>query len=121
VYEAVGVAVDRARSGNGPSLVESKFYRLSAHGNSITVPPMTTQFGEHEAIEVYGNGDEYSAAKARDPIPKFRTSLIAQGILTGADAQKIETAARAEMDAAVNYALASPLPAPEEATNHIFA
>jgi pyruvate dehydrogenase E1 component alpha subunit len=47
--------------------------------------------------------------------------LIAQGILTGADAQEIETAARAEMDAAVNYALASPLPAPEEATNHIFA
>jgi pyruvate dehydrogenase E1 component alpha subunit len=121
VYEVVGEAVDRARSGKGPSLVESKFYRLSAHGNSITVPPMRTQFGEHEAVEIYGNGDEYSAAKARDPIPKFRASLIAQGILTGADAQEIETAARAEMDAAVNYALASPLPAPEEATNHIFA
>jgi TPP-dependent pyruvate/acetoin dehydrogenase alpha subunit len=121
VYEAVGEAVNRARSGNGPSLVESKFYRLSAHGNSITVPPMSTQFGEHEAIEVYGNGDEYSAAKARDPIPKFRASLIAQVILTDADARKIEAAARSEMDAAVNYALASPLPAPEEATNHIFA
>ena len=82
---------------------------------------MTTQFGEHEAIEVYGNGDEYSAAKARDPIPKFRAILIARGFLTDADAQKIETAARTDMDDAVNYALASPLPAPEEATNHIFA
>src|SRR5437764_9735077 len=38
VYAAVGEAVDRARSGAGPTLVESKVYRLSAHGN-IIVPP----------------------------------------------------------------------------------
>ena len=51
----------------------------------------------------------------------FLLRPIAGRLLTDADAQKIETAARAEMDDAVNYALASPLPAPEEATNHIFA
>ena len=38
VYEAVGAAVDRARAGDGPTLVESKVYRLSAHGNIIAPP-----------------------------------------------------------------------------------
>ncbi|MBZ5527633.1 MAG: thiamine pyrophosphate-dependent dehydrogenase E1 component subunit alpha [Acidobacteriia bacterium] len=44
VFEAVGTAVERARAGRGPSLIESKFYRFSAHGNAITVPPVPTQF-----------------------------------------------------------------------------
>src|ERR1700757_3546614 len=56
VYDAAASAAERARSGAGPSLIESKFYRLSAHGNAITVPPVPTQFPEHEAVEVYGGG-----------------------------------------------------------------
>src|ERR1700686_3450065 len=68
VYEAVRKAVKRAMAGQGPSLVESKFYRFSAHGNAITVPPVPPQFPEHEAIETYGNKSEYAAARARDPI-----------------------------------------------------
>src|SRR5271168_4127939 len=78
VYEEVGKAVDRARSGQGPSLIESKFYRLSAHGNAITVPPVPTQFPEHEAIEVYGKKAEYEAARANDPLPGFRARLMNQ-------------------------------------------
>ena len=54
VFDAFAKAAERARAGQGPSLIESKFYRLSAHGNAITVPPVPTQFPEHEAIEVYG-------------------------------------------------------------------
>src|SRR5215467_7656707 len=90
VYDEVEKAVERARSGQGPSLIESKFYRLSPHGNAITVPPVPTQFQEHEAIEVYGNKAEYAAGKAKDPIPKFRTYLIDDGTFTDADAKKIE-------------------------------
>jgi TPP-dependent pyruvate/acetoin dehydrogenase alpha subunit len=121
VYEEVGKGVDRARSGQGPSLIESKFYRLSAHGNAITVPPVPTQFPEHEAIEVYGRKAEYEAARANDPIPRFRSKVLSQGLLSEADAQRIEEAARAEMDAAVQFALASPLPAPEDALKYVYA
>jgi TPP-dependent pyruvate/acetoin dehydrogenase alpha subunit len=121
VYDEVAKAAERARAGNGPSLIESKFYRLSAHGNTITVPPVPTQFPEHEAIGVYGNKAEYRAAKENDPLPRFRTHLLGRGILTEAELQKIDNGASAEMDAAVEFALASPLPAPEEATKYVFA
>lgn len=121
VYEVVAKAAERARAGLGPSLIESKFYRLSAHGNAITVPPVPTQFPEHEAIGVYGNKTEYWAAKENDPIPRFRKQLLSQGILTDAEVQRHEESARREMDDAVQFALASPLPAPEEAINYVYA
>src|SRR4029077_20857148 len=89
VYDEVEKAVARARAGQGPSLIESKFYRLSPHGNAITVPPVPTQFQEHEAIEVYGNKAEFAAGKAKDPIPKFRAKLIADATLTEAAAAQI--------------------------------
>jgi TPP-dependent pyruvate/acetoin dehydrogenase alpha subunit len=121
VYEEVGKAVDRARSGQGPSLIESKFYRLSPHGNAITVPPVPTQFQEHEAVEVYGNKAEFAAGKAKDPLPKFRSQLIGNGTLADAHAAGIEDAARAEMEDVVKFALASPLPAPEDAVKYVYA
>jgi len=121
VYEVVAKAVERARAGLGPSLIESKFYRLSAHGNAITVPPVPTQFPEHEAIGVYGNKTEYRAAKENDPIPRFRAQLLSQSILTDAELQRYEENARREMDDAVQFALSSPLPAPEEAINYVYA
>ncbi len=121
VYEAVRPAVERARAGQGPALIESKFYRLSAHGNAITVPPVPTQFPEHEAIEVYGNRAEYEQAKANDPVPRFRTRLISQGVLAEQEATRIEDAAREEIADAVQFALASPFPAPEAAVNYVYA
>jgi TPP-dependent pyruvate/acetoin dehydrogenase alpha subunit len=121
VHKAVSKAADRARAGKGPSLVESKFYRLSAHGNVITVPPLPTQFPEHEAISVYGNKKEFEQGKAKDPVAKFRSKLIKTRVLTEAAAKRIEDAARAEVNDAVQFALASPLPAPEEALNYVYA
>ncbi len=121
VYQAVRTAVERARAGQGPSLIESKFYRLSAHGNAITVPPVPTQFPEHEAIEVYGNRPEFERAQANDPIPRFRSRLLSQGLLAEPEAAHIEEAARQEIEDAVRFALASPFPAPEEAVNYVYA
>jgi acetoin:2,6-dichlorophenolindophenol oxidoreductase subunit alpha len=121
VRKAVATAAARARSGEGPSLIESKFYRLSAHGNAITVPPVPTQFPEHEAVEVYGRKSEYEAAKAADPIARFRSELTASGVMSDLEASEIESGARAEMEDAVQFALASPLPAPEEALNYVTA
>jgi pyruvate dehydrogenase E1 component alpha subunit len=121
VYKEVGKAADRARSGKGPSLIEAKFYRLSAHGNAITVPPVPTQFPEHEAVEVYGRKAEFAAAKKKDPIARFRSLLIRKGTLRAEETKRIESGAQSEMDDAVEFALASPFPAPEEALNHVYA
>jgi TPP-dependent pyruvate/acetoin dehydrogenase alpha subunit len=121
VYDEVAKAIERARAGQGPSLIESTFYRLSPHGNAITVPPVPTQFQEHEAIEVYGNKAEFEAAKKNDPIQKFRAHLIGNGTLADADAKKIEESVRAEMDDVVKFALASPLPTPEDAVKYVYA
>ncbi|HKV03862.1 MAG TPA: thiamine pyrophosphate-dependent dehydrogenase E1 component subunit alpha [Candidatus Acidoferrales bacterium] len=121
VYDVVAKAAERARTGQGPSLVESKFYRFSPHGNAITVPPVPTQFQEHESIEVYGNKEEFEAAKANDGIKKFRAKLVANGTFTDADARKIEDGVKAEMEDVVKFALASPLPKGEEALNYVWA
>jgi acetoin:2,6-dichlorophenolindophenol oxidoreductase subunit alpha len=121
VAEVIGQAANRARSGDGPTLVESRFYRLSAHGNVITVPPVPTQFPDHEAVAVYGNKAEFQEWKGRDPIPSFRAKLINDATLTEDDARKIDQAASEEINDAVQFALANPLPSPEEAVNYVYA
>ena len=67
VHEAVGEAVERARAGEGPTLVESKVYRLSAHGNIIAPPGVPLHFPEHEAIAVFGNARGVRGRAARRP------------------------------------------------------
>src|SRR5215467_10955706 len=121
VYDETARAVDRARAGLGPSLIEAKFYRFSAHGNTIVVPPVRPEFPSHEAIDVYQDPVEYEAAMAKDPVPKFRQILIDRGYFEDAGASKILAAARAEMDDAVRFALASPHPEPEDALNNVYA
>lgn len=121
VFRAVSKAADRARTGKGPSLVETKFYRLSAHGNVITVPPLPTQFPEHEAIAVYGNKKEFAEWKSKDPVARFRARLLKDHVLIEAVAKRIESAAGAEVEDAVRFALASPAPAPEEALKYVYA
>jgi len=121
VYEQVHAAVERARSGDGPTLVESRVYRLSAHGNIIAPPGVPLHFPEHEAITVFGNAEEYEAAKRGDPVPRFRARLISEGTLTAEEADAIAEAARVEMDEAVTFGLESPFPAPEAAVNYVYA
>jgi TPP-dependent pyruvate/acetoin dehydrogenase alpha subunit len=121
VYQAVGEAMDRARSGGGPTLVESRVYRLSAHGNIIAPPGVPLHFPEHEAIEVFGNVEEYEAAKRGDPVPRFRARLVQDGVLSAEDADRILDDARAEMQAAVDFGIESPFPEPEEATKYVYA
>ena len=82
VHAIVGEAVDRARYGAGPTLIESKVYRLSAHGNIIAPPEFSLHYPEHEAIAVFGKREEYEAALRGDPVPRFRATLISAGLLT---------------------------------------
>lgn len=121
VHEAVAAAAGRARAGNGPTLIESKVYRLSAHGNLIAPPGVPLHYPEHEAITVFGNREEYEAALRGDPVPRFRMRLIEEGTLSPERADEIAEETREEMDAAVQFALDSPFPEPEAALNHVYA
>ncbi|HEX6762492.1 MAG TPA: thiamine pyrophosphate-dependent enzyme [Gaiellaceae bacterium] len=121
VHEQVAAAVERARSGGGPTLVESLVYRLSAHGNIIAPPGVPLHFPEHEAIEVFGAPEEYEAAKRGDPVPRFRARLVTDGTLSAEEADGIAAAARDEMAAAVTFGVESPFPAAEEATKFVYA
>jgi TPP-dependent pyruvate/acetoin dehydrogenase alpha subunit len=121
VYEAVEAAVDRARAGEGPTLVESKVYRLSAHGNLIAPPGVPLHYPEHEAITVFGNREEYDAALRGDPVPRFRMRLVEEGTLEAARADQIAQKVRDEMEAAVKFALADPFPKPEAALKYVYA
>jgi TPP-dependent pyruvate/acetoin dehydrogenase alpha subunit len=121
VHEQVAVAVKRARAGEGPTLIESLVYRLSAHGNSIAPPGVPLHYPEHEAISKYGAVEEYEAAKRGDPIPRFRAHLVETGAFTAEKATEIVEAARAEMQHAVDFGLQSPFPEPHEALAFVHA
>lgn len=121
VYGEVAAAVARARAGDGPTLVESRVYRLSAHGNIIAPPGVPLHFPEHEAITVFGAPEEYEAAKRGDPVPRFRAQLVTDGVLTPEEAGRIAEAAREEMQAAVDFGLESSFPEPAEAVNFVYA
>lgn len=113
VWQEVDTAVTRARRGEGPTLIEATFDRLSAHGNIIVPPPVPLHFEEHEAITVYQDPAEYEAARQRDPIPRFRALLRDLGVAAEDELRGVEEEARAEMEEAVRYALESPWPAPD--------
>ncbi len=121
VHDTVADAVARARSGAGPTLVESLVYRLSAHGNLIAPPGVPLHFPEHEAVEVFGNLAEFEAAKRNDPVPRFRGRLVTDGVLAPDQADQIGAQVREEMQAAVDFALASPYPAADAALNYVYA
>jgi TPP-dependent pyruvate/acetoin dehydrogenase alpha subunit len=115
VHDEVSAAVGRARAGEGPTLVESRVYRLSAHGNIIAPPGVPLHFPEHEAVAVFGAVEEYEAAKQGDPVPRFRAALVTDQVLTVAQADRIARDAAEEMDRAVAFGLQSPHPDPEAA------
>src|ERR1700760_4924282 len=115
VYETVGAAAQRARGGEGPTLVESKVYRLSAPRTIIAPPGVPLHYPEHEAITTFGNREEYEAALRGDPVPRFRARLVEQAVLEPAKADQIADEIRDVMEPAVRFALDDPSPDPEAA------
>jgi acetoin:2,6-dichlorophenolindophenol oxidoreductase subunit alpha len=90
VAEAVQDAVDRARDGKGPSLVECKTYRTKGHSRSDR--------------NRYRSKDEIEEWKGRDPIPAFAKELVAHGILTEAEAADVDAETTQEIADAVVFA-----------------
>lgn len=107
VYEAVKTAVDRARAGDGPSLIETRTYRYENH--AIGLP-----------MEAYRDPEEVEDWRAnRDPLILFRDRTEEFGIDMGElDAIDLEIAD--EVEAAVKFAKASPEPAAEDAFDDLF-
>lgn len=107
VAEAARRAVDRARRGRGPSLLECKTYRFLGHSKSDQ--------------RVYRSREEEAQWLERDPIRRLSAALAEAGM---ANAAEVETAAReasAAVDEAVEFARRSPFPAAAEAAAGVFA
>ena len=108
VYQAANRAVDRARSGGGPSLIECKTYRWRAH---------TERRGQPD----HRDPGEVEMWKGRDPIAQLARQLREQGDLDDLAMESMEREVIAALDAAVAFAEASPFPTPEQATEDAFA
>jgi acetoin:2,6-dichlorophenolindophenol oxidoreductase subunit alpha len=100
MYTVASEAVQRARSGGGPTLVEAVTFRFHGHLLSDDM--------------AYMPAGELDRAKAADPVPAFRAWLAGHGHATEDGLAAIEAAAAAEVADAVQFALDSPVPAPGE-------
>lgn len=107
-YAAAREAVERARSGLGPTLIEAKVTRLTAHSSD-------------DQQTKYRSEEELTADRAHDPVPRFREQLQAAGVLTEAEEARITAEVKAAVDDATDHAEAEPDPDPRGATKWVFA
>ena len=108
VHEVAEAAVERARAGEGPSLIECKTYRQRTHTE------------RKEAID-RRPADQVEAWMERDPIKLFAADLIEREVMTEEDWAKMEGEIAQEVVDAVKFAEESPFPDPEEALVDVFA
>jgi len=106
VYKAAKDAVERARNGGGPTLIECKTYRHKGH----------SRFDPAK----YRPPEEVEEWMKRDPISRFKEKLIREGILTEEEADEIDREIIGLMDESAKFALESPFPKPEEALEDVF-
>jgi len=107
VYSAAWEAVQRARAGQGPTLIEARTVRLRPHSSD-------------DDERRYRPGPEIAAAHAQDPLARLRRTLNERGILDDAAEAGLRARLEREGAEAVVFAEASPLPRPEEATRHVY-
>lgn len=108
VYKVVKEAADRARRGEGPSLIETICYRLTAHSSD----------DDHR---LYRDADELEREKKMDPLPKFSTYLKEVGVLTEEMEKELEERIMKEVDEATDYAENAPYAEPESALRYVYA
>lgn len=107
VYEATLEAVERARGGEGPSLIEGKTYRWKGHSKSDQ--------------ERYRKKGEVEAWKERCPIRRFRARLINEKVIDEAEADRMAEEAKRLIEEAVAFAEASPEPSVETILEGVYA
>jgi len=108
VYQSVTKAVQRARSGNGPTLVEAKTIRMMPHSSSDD----HLRYRSQEELDLENNSD---------PLPKFQDILVSSGILNEESCQTLIEAVNQEVVYAITEADAAPFPDPESAFTGIYS
>jgi pyruvate dehydrogenase E1 component alpha subunit len=117
MYSVMKRAVDRARAGGGPTLIEAKTYRFYDHsGLAGAKPGVLGAFGLP-----YRSDSELHAWMAKDPIATHRRSLISSGILTEEAATQIENDVKQQVADSIEFARAGTPPAPDAALEHVYA
>lgn len=106
-YQAARVAVDRARSGGGPTLIEVKTYRRKGHA-------------EHDD-QRYVSKEELETWEAKDPVDRYTRWLLSEGIVGEDHLEAIDTKVKEKLDAAVEEAEAAPMPDPETALDGVWS
>jgi TPP-dependent pyruvate/acetoin dehydrogenase alpha subunit len=106
VFLAVRAAAERARAGDGPTLVECETYRFLGHSKSDQ--------------RVYRSKEEEAAWRARDPIPRLRQELLDGTVMTAAEIETTTATAVAAVEAAVEFARRSSFPPIESLTEGVF-
>jgi TPP-dependent pyruvate/acetoin dehydrogenase alpha subunit len=106
VHETVRAAIERARAGEGPAFIECKTFRMTGHS-------------AHDAAE-YVPKELFEAATQNDPVTRFERLLLADGVISGAHVQQIEERITREIDDAVAFAEASPMPDGPEAVEGVY-
>ena len=108
IQAAAGEAVKRARSGGGPTLFECKTYRTRPHAEGM---------GDF----TYRTRADVDAWKAKCPIERLRSTIIAQSLATAAELEAVENGIQQLVDEAERAAQSSPWPDAKTAATHIYA
>jgi TPP-dependent pyruvate/acetoin dehydrogenase alpha subunit len=107
-YAAMKTAHERARAGEGPTLIECKTYRFLGHTSD-------------DDDKTYRTRDEVAEARHHDPLETFSAYLSEQAVLDTHGADELRAEVKEEIDAAIAAAWEAPDPAPESALRHVFA
>ncbi|MGA7053432.1 MAG: thiamine pyrophosphate-dependent enzyme, partial [Mycobacterium sp.] len=107
VKSALDEALQRARTGNGPTFIECVTFRFRGH-----------YFGDRMP---YIPEDQLEAAMAADPVPKFRNHLIAAGICTSDELDRIENDALATVETALGIVMSADSPSIDELDRDVYA
>jgi pyruvate dehydrogenase E1 component alpha subunit len=105
VYDAAARAVERARAGEGPSLIEVHTLRLWGHfeGDAQGYRPELDEVSEH------------------DPVPRYEKTLREAGVLDDAKVAQVKDEASKRVEDAIAFAKSSPIPDPDSALAYVFA
>jgi acetoin:2,6-dichlorophenolindophenol oxidoreductase subunit alpha len=107
MYAAMSVAIERARAGEGPTLLECKTFRFLGH-----------VLGDDD---FYMTKEEKADAMAADPLPALRARLIADGHATEETLAQMESGIEAEIAEAQEFGMNSPVPSLDELRRDVFA
>jgi 2-oxoisovalerate dehydrogenase E1 component alpha subunit len=107
-YEAMKQAHERARAGEGPTLIECKTYRFLGHTSD-------------DDDKTYRSRDEVEQARHRDPLQVFGAYLRTSGLLDDVGAEELRADVKREIDEALAAAWEAPDPEPASALRHVFA